>query len=107
MDAGVPRTARRRAVRRDAILNREKVLAIAARMIGERGDSVPMAEIAASAGVGVGTLYRSFPNRAALVQALQRRAYELLLEVIERLKSSDLSGADAIESYLLECVRPR
>jgi AcrR family transcriptional regulator len=105
MDAGMPRTARRRAVRRDAILNREKVLTIAARMIGERGDSVPMAEIAASAGVGVGTLYRSFPNRAALVQALQERAYELLLEVLERLNSSDLTGADAIEGYLLECVR--
>src|SRR3954467_752143 len=103
MDAGMPRTARRRAVRRDAILNREKVLTIAARMIGERGDSVPMAEIAASAGVGVGTLYRSFPNRAALVQALQERAYELLLEVLERLNSSDLTGADAIEDYLLEC----
>ena len=84
----MPRTARRRAVRRDAILNREKVLTIAARMIGERGDNVPMAEIAASAGVGVGTLYRSFPNRTALVQALQERAYELLLEVLERLKLS-------------------
>jgi AcrR family transcriptional regulator len=39
-----------------------------------------MATIAAEAGVGVGTLYRRYPNRKALLDALTHRAFELLLE---------------------------
>jgi AcrR family transcriptional regulator len=41
-------------------------------------DSVPLATIAAEAGVGVGTLYRKYPDRAGLMQALEHRAYGLV-----------------------------
>jgi AcrR family transcriptional regulator len=60
---------RRRAVRSDALFNREKILAAAADTIATRGPNVPLAEIAHAAVVGVGTLYRGFPDRTALVHA--------------------------------------
>ena len=62
---------RRRAVRSDALFNREKILAAAAETLATRGQNVPLAEIAGAAGVGVGTLYRGFPDRTALMHALE------------------------------------
>lgn len=101
--AAVPRT-RSRAVRRDAIENREKILRTAAELIAHRGHNVPLTEIAEAAGVGVGTFYRGFPDRAALLEELQRRGYDLLLAALARIKSDGLTGADAVEAYLEECL---
>ncbi len=57
--------------RADAARNREKVLAAASRLFAERGaDHVSMDEIAAEAGVGKGTLFRRFGDRAGLAHAL-------------------------------------
>jgi AcrR family transcriptional regulator len=95
---------RKRAERRDAIENREKILRTAAELIAARGQNVPLSEIAHSAGVGVGTFYRGFPDRAALLEELQRRGYELLLTTLARIRSDGKTGADAIEAYLLECL---
>jgi AcrR family transcriptional regulator len=93
---------RRRAVRSDALFNREKILAAAAETLASRGQNVPLAEIAGAAGVGVGTLYRGFPDRTALMHALEHRAYELLNGVLTRIAESGRTGADAIEAFLLE-----
>jgi len=93
---------RRRAVRSDALFNREKILAAAADTIATRGPNVPLAEIASAAGVGVGTLYRGFPDRTALMHALELRAYELVIGVLARIADSGRTGADAIEEFLLE-----
>lgn len=93
-----------RAERRDAIENREKILRAAADLIAERGHHVPLTDIADTAGVGVGTFYRAFPDRAALLEELQRRGYRLLLTALERIKAEGLTGADAIETYLQECL---
>jgi AcrR family transcriptional regulator len=68
-----------RPLRSDAAANRERVLAAAARAIKREGEKVPMATIAHDAGVGVGTVYRHFPDRADLLAALERRSYEIVL----------------------------
>src|SRR5918992_963552 len=56
--------------RADARRNYEKVLAAARQAFAEGGESTALEEIARRAGVGIGTLYRHFPNRQALVEAL-------------------------------------
>jgi len=56
--------------RADARRNYEKVLAAAREAFAEGGESTALEEIARRAGVGIGTLYRNFPNRQALVEAL-------------------------------------
>ncbi len=96
---------RSRAVRRDAIENREKILRTAAELMARRGHNVPLSEIADSAGVGVGTFYRGFPDRAALLDELQRRGYDLLIQELAGIKADGLTGADAIEAYLEQCLK--
>ena len=56
--------------RADARRNYEKVLAAARDAFAERGASTSLEEIARRAGVGIGTLYRNFPNRQALLEAV-------------------------------------
>jgi AcrR family transcriptional regulator len=56
--------------RADARRNYEKVLAAAREAFAEGGESTALEEIARRAGVGIGTLYRHFPNRQALLEAL-------------------------------------
>ncbi|WP_029112933.1 TetR/AcrR family transcriptional regulator [Mycobacterium sp. URHB0044] len=94
----------RRVERRDAVENREKILRTAAEVIARRGQSVPLKEIADAAGVGVGTFYRHFPDRDALLDALQRRGCDLLLDTLARIKAEGMRGVDAIEAYLKECL---
>ena len=56
--------------RADALRNYEKVLAAAREAFDEGGESTALEEIARRAGVGIGTLYRHFPSRQALLEAL-------------------------------------
>ncbi|MBF6348389.1 TetR family transcriptional regulator [Nocardia flavorosea] len=56
--------------RRDATANRERILTAARNELRDTGISVDMRAIAAAAGVGIGTLYRHFPTRESLVQAV-------------------------------------
>jgi AcrR family transcriptional regulator len=62
-----PATPARRA---DAERNRDKILAAARAAFADPGAQVSMAEVARRAGVGMATLYRNFPNREALLEAL-------------------------------------
>lgn len=82
-EAGAPR-----GLRRDAEENRRKILAAADRLFAEHGLRVGHDSIARAAGVAAGTVYRRFPDKAALVTALFRdhvdrvvRAAEAALEV--------------------------
>jgi AcrR family transcriptional regulator len=59
-----------RPLRADAARNRESILAAARETFAEEGLNAQMEEIARRAGVGVGTLYRRFPTKEALVEAL-------------------------------------
>ena len=83
--------------RADARRNYEKVLAAAREAFAEGGESTALEEIARRAGVGIGTLYRHFPNRQALLEALY------LDEVEEVCRSAaELDGSDpweALESW--------
>ncbi|MFE7467813.1 TetR/AcrR family transcriptional regulator [Streptomyces sp. NPDC057499] len=72
--ASGPRTARPRA---DALRNRERIVTAAREMFVEFGPEVPLDEVARRAGVGNATLYRNFPDRAALV-------HEVVLSVTSR-----------------------
>src|SRR5215475_9175276 len=58
--------------RADARRNYEKILAAAREAFAEGGESTALEEIARRAGVGIGTLYRHFPNRQALLEAVYR-----------------------------------
>ena len=61
-----------RALRADATRNRDQLLAVATRVFGTAGGEPSMRAIAREAGVGIGTLYRHFPTREALVDAVYR-----------------------------------
>lgn len=99
-----PARRRHRAVRRDALSNREKILTVAAELMGRRGHNVPLAEIAEAAGVGVGTFYRGWPDRTALLHTLEHRAYAQLIAILDRIEESGQTGAAAIETYLDGCL---
>ncbi|MEV4217135.1 helix-turn-helix domain-containing protein [Nonomuraea sp. NPDC049725] len=60
----------RRKPRTDAERNRDRVLEAARALFAESGHDVQMSEVARAAGVGVGTLYRKFPTREALIEAV-------------------------------------
>ena len=97
-----PRQARQ--PRRDAELNRERVLAAAVSAMLREGRNVPLARIAAEAGVGVGTLYRSYADREALLHALEHRAYGLLNQILDEVDGQDASGLEAVREFLSRCV---
>jgi AcrR family transcriptional regulator len=79
--------------RADARRNYEKVLAAARQAFAEGGESTALEEIARRAGVGIGTLYRHFPNRQALLEALY------VDEVDEMCRSAaDFEGSDPWEA---------
>ena len=65
-----PDAAGGRPLRADAARNREKVLQAARQAFAESGYGVPLDEIAARAGVGPGTVYRHFPSKEALFEAV-------------------------------------
>ncbi|OBH18443.1 TetR/AcrR family transcriptional regulator [Mycolicibacter terrae] len=72
--------------RADARRNRERLLAAAAAAFGgSDGSPVPLEAIAREAGVGIGTLYRHFPNREALVEAVYRAELGDVAAVAEQL----------------------
>jgi AcrR family transcriptional regulator len=76
--------ARERAERADKARNRARILAAASEAFAERGVEAQMDDVAARAGLGVGTLYRHFATKEALMAALMKRRFEQILEVTRR-----------------------
>ncbi|NUS45512.1 MAG: TetR/AcrR family transcriptional regulator [Mycobacteriaceae bacterium] len=68
------------AVRSDARRNRALVLAAAYHALAERGTGVSLAEIARRAGVGAGTVYRHFPTKTDLLEAVMQQRIECVTE---------------------------
>jgi AcrR family transcriptional regulator len=90
--------------RRDAELNRERVLAAAAAVMLRDGRHAPIAAIAAEAGVGVGTLYRSYADRQALLHALEHRAYGLLSQILDEVARPAGPGLEAVRGFLARAL---
>src|SRR3954467_15079526 len=70
-------------LRRDAERNRRRILAAAADAFAEGGLGVTMDEIARCAGVGVGTVYRRFPDKELLIEALFEERIDELVALAE------------------------
>lgn len=85
MSAATPRP-----LRADAARNRARVLDAAAAMFEQHGSDASLEEIARSAGVGIGTVYRHFPDRQSLMVALYRERLEALNDLgVELLDSTE------------------
>ena len=74
-----------RALRADARRNHDQLLIAAGELFAERGIDVPLEEISRRAGVGIGTLYRHFPTRNALIESVYRREVEILCDGVDEL----------------------
>src|SRR5580692_11067966 len=86
-----------RAVRRDAVRNHHRILDAAREVLGESGADAGMEEIAARAGVGVGTVYRRFASKDALVDELLQLALEDVMAASERaLARTDGGGLEEL-----------
>jgi AcrR family transcriptional regulator len=72
-----------RPLRRDAERNRQRILAAAAEVFTERGLDATLDEVARAAGVGVGTVYRRFPDKETLVAELFKDRIDALVTVAE------------------------
>jgi AcrR family transcriptional regulator len=90
-----------RAARKDAQRNRDALLVAAAGAFAERGAECSLEEIARRAGVGIGTLYRHFPNRDALIEAVYRREVATLCDRVPELLA-EREPLDALRTWLLE-----
>lgn len=73
-----------RPLRRDAAVNRERVLAAAAEVFHEHGLTAGLEDVARRAGVGVGTVYRRFPTREALLEVLLSDLFTVYLHEAEQ-----------------------
>ena len=85
--------------RADAVRNRERVLEAAKAVFSAGGPEASLEAVARRAGVGIGTLYRHFPTRESLFEAVYRREVEQLGELAEQLKSAK-DPVDALRRWL-------
>jgi AcrR family transcriptional regulator len=85
--------------RADAVRNRERVLEAAKAVFGAGGPDASLEAVARRAGVGIGTLYRHFPTREALFEAVYRREVQQLGDLAEQLKS-EAEPVDALRRWL-------
>src|SRR3984885_5993993 len=85
--------------RADAIRNRERVLEAAKAVFSAGGSEASLEAVARRGGVGIGTLYRHFPTREALFEAVYRREVQQLGELAEALKS-EADPVDALRRWL-------
>jgi AcrR family transcriptional regulator len=79
----VPERAPARPLRRDAELNRQRILRAAAEVFTEQGLQATLDDVARRAGVGVGTVYRRFPDKEALADALFTERLDALVALAE------------------------
>ena len=93
-----------RPMRADARRNRELLISAARKVFGAQGAGAPMEAIAKEAGVGVGTLYRHFPNRIDLVEAVYESDVEELAATARRVVA-ELEPAPAVDAFLEAFLR--
>jgi AcrR family transcriptional regulator len=96
-----------RRLRSDAAANRERILDAATIAVRRDGEKVPMATIAEEAGVGIGTLYRHYPTRPALLAALALRSFQLVLQHARAAALSDDPAPAALEQFFERTIAAR
>ena len=96
-DLPAPSVVRR--PRADAVRNRARIVETASQVFAVRGADASLEEIARGAGVGIGTLYRHFPTRDDLVEAVFHDRIDELEALADELLASDAPG-DALATWL-------
>jgi len=100
---GMPSKNRKTAPRKprtDALRNRERILEVAKEVFTRSGANASLDDIAKEAGVGAGTLYRHFPTRDALIEAVYRSEVEKLAAA-EKKFSASLPPIEALRAWML------
>src|SRR6266446_8912963 len=90
--------------RADAVRNRERVLEAAKIVFSAGGPEASLEAVARAAGVGIGTLYRHFPTREALFEAVYRREVQQLADLAEQLKQ-EARPVDALRHWMRSIVQ--
>jgi AcrR family transcriptional regulator len=93
-----------RPMRADAVKNRHRILEVAEAVFAAEGVSVPIDIVAERAGVGVGTLYRHFPTKETLFEAIVMTRLTDLIETAKA-RADDDDPVDALFSFLREFAR--
>jgi AcrR family transcriptional regulator len=93
-----------RPLRADARRNRARILAAAEQVFAARGASVSTEEIARAAGVGIGTVFRHFPTKEELLQAIIEEVVRQLVHDAERLRTEG-DPATALFTFFARMVR--
>ena len=91
-------------LRSDARNNREQVVAAALNLFREQGIDVPMKDIADRAGVGVGTLYRRFPDRDTLITAVAHAHLTELAQSAETALREEGAAWPALCRFIRDCL---
>jgi AcrR family transcriptional regulator len=94
-------------LRADAQRNRDQIMAAARAMFVRDGTGVPMEEIARQAGVSKGTLYRRFPDRDQLIQAVALDTYELLAGLARTAAGQEPDAWHALSRFLHDWAAAR
>lgn len=91
-------------MRADARRNRDRLVTAAIDLILELGAEPPLDAIARRAGVGIGTLYRHFPDRGRLLDAVAHHVLDESVQAAETALRSGTDGLDALRRYLHAAV---
>ena len=94
-------------MRADARRNLEQLLAAARDLVAEKGAGVALDEVAQRAGVGIGTLYRRFPDRSALLTGVVLDALEDTRVAAERAAEEHDDAFEALAAYLRAALELR
>jgi AcrR family transcriptional regulator len=86
-------------LRADAVRNRERLLKAATAVFSAGGPDASLEAVARRAGVGIGTLYRHFPTREALFEAVYRHEVQQLSELADQLKD-EAAPVEALRRWL-------
>ena len=93
--------------RSDAARNHQTLVRAATAAVHREGPRVPMATIAADAGVGIGTLYRHFPTREDLLGYLTHASFEQVLANAEAAESNGATAAEALRQFIESAISQR
>src|SRR5471030_2079588 len=90
----------KRAPRVDAVRNHNRVLQAAKAVFSAGGPDASLEAVARRAGLGIGTLYRHFPTREALFEAVYRHEVDELADLAEQLRAQDVPPTEALRRWL-------